>query len=395
MTAAPNQNFTTFQGDAVAPVFTVRDPDGNVVNISAVSEITWTVKRFPDQAIVLTKTKTGGQIAFVTTGIDGKFVVAVAPGDTAGMAGVYLHEATITDLPAGPTTVATGQMTVGLRPSLSPSPYDLATLDAVKQYLAISSEQVASDAKLQAMITACSRFILSYLSRGSILPQTLTERRDGFGNSRMLMRQWPVQSISALMIGTTSIPAGVLPSPSNQTVTNGWLLEPAELNPPGSQQALDLFGYCFWNGRQNVQVTYVAGYMISQEAWTIPATPFVITPRQPQGPWGSDWTVTINGVAATKVTGTPATGQYAVSSVGNYTFAAADAGKAVTISYGFIPTDIALACIETVAEKYQYSDRIGILSKSLGGQETVSFSVKDLSDTVKLQLQNYKNVVPM
>ena len=60
----------------------------------------------------------------------------------------------------------------------------------------------------------------------------------------------------------------------------------------------------------------------------------------------------------TAVTGTPAAGQYNVSG-GVYTFAAADAGANVLISYGFIPAAINNACIEWVAERYRYRTRVG------------------------------------
>ena len=54
----------------------------------------------------------------------------------------------------------------------------------------------------------------------------------------------------------------------------------------------------------------------------------------------------------------PSQGQYNVSS-GVYAFAAADAGAAVLISYGFIPAAINNACIEWVAERYRYRTRVG------------------------------------
>lgn len=397
MTAAADQNFSTFQGDAILPVFIVKDPDGLVVNISTITEITWRAKRFPDNVVVLEKTKTAGQIIFTTNGEDGKFQVDITASDTASLAGIYLHEATVTDPTAGRTTIASGQMTVGLVPVATASVYDLCSLDAVKQWLGIPSATINSDAKLQSLISACSRFLLSYLSRGNILPRVVTERREGYGQPRMLLKEWPVQSITSLMVGTVTVPAGVLPSPSNQTSTSGWLLQAADVNPPGTMQTVDLFGgYTFSSGRQNVQITYVAGYMVSAEAATIPAAaPYVVTPLQPYGSWGSSYAVTIDGVAATKVAAAPAAGQYSVNTVGNYTFNAADHGKTLALTYGYVPTDLAQACIQTVAEYYSYSDRVGILSKSLGGQETISFSVKDLSDSIKLQLQNYRNVIPI
>lgn len=71
----------------------------------------------------------------------------------------------------------------------------------------------------------------------------------------------------------------------------------------------------------------------------IPSTPYQITPSVPgSGTWSADMGVRdSNGNPMTKVAATPATGQYSVSA-GVYTFAAADTGKTVFISYQFTQT---------------------------------------------------------
>lgn len=67
----------------------------------------------------------------------------------------------------------------------------------------------------------------------------------------------------------------------------------------------------------------------------IPATP-TITPSPPNGgTWAADLGVRdSNGIPMTRVTTTPATGQYSVSA-GAYTFAAADQGKTVYIAFQY------------------------------------------------------------
>ena len=59
------------------------------------------------------------------------------------------------------------------------------------------------------------------------------------------------------------------------------------------------------------------------------------------------------------------------------------------VSYSYIPADIEDACINMVAERYNYKSRIGYISKSLGGQETVTFSQKDMPDFIRTLLQPY------
>ena len=104
--------------------------------------------------------------------------------------------------------------------------------------------------------------------------------------------------------------------------------------------------------------------------------------------------MTINAVAATKVTGTPITGQYAVDEWGTYTFASADATKTAIISFSYTPFDVSQAANEIAAEWYKRKDRIGVLSKTLGGQETITFSQQDMTKAARAMLQPYCNVVP-
>lgn len=71
----------------------------------------------------------------------------------------------------------------------------------------------------------------------------------------------------------------------------------------------------------------------------IPATPYTITPTPPSsGTFDADLgVVDTNGLPMVRVTGTPATGQYALSA-GVYTFAAADTTKVVFINYRYTAT---------------------------------------------------------
>lgn len=76
----------------------------------------------------------------------------------------------------------------------------------------------------------------------------------------------------------------------------------------------------------------------------IPATPFQITPTVPgSGTWARDLGVVKGGIPMTRVASAPTTGQYSVSA-GVYTFAAADTGATVFISYQYTATS-------TVAQK--------------------------------------------
>ena len=275
--------------------------------------------------------------------------------------------------------------------------YDLTTLAAVKAWLGIPDATTTSDALLQSLLTSASRFLLNYLSRGNILSQSYTDRfsGSGWGQTSLLLPRWPVTSISALSISGSAIPAGVAAA-ANVPETSGYLLEPWDGVPAGKMQSIDLLGYGFGCGAQNITVSYVAGYLVAGEAATVPGvSTYTVTAAQPYGAWAADGGVVLvsSGAALTKVATAPAAGQYSVAA-GVYTFNVAQANAAVRLSYSFIPYDLAQACSQMVGEQYTYRSRIGIASKSLGGQETITFSQRNLTPDLRDMLQNYKNVVP-
>jgi len=121
MVAAVNQDFVTYQGDDVSPIFTVyaNSAQTAVVDISTVAEITWKAQRNADSGVIvaITKTKSAGQITFVTTGVDGKFQVAITKTDTVSLDGYYMHFASIADAFGNVTTTTVGRMQVGLHPA--------------------------------------------------------------------------------------------------------------------------------------------------------------------------------------------------------------------------------------------------------------------------------------
>lgn len=86
--------------------------------------------------------------------------------------------------------------------------------------------------------------------------------------------------------------------------------------------------------------TGLDGYVFDVVGATIPATPFTITPTVPSsGTFVASMGVRDDqGRPMTRVASSPAAGQYSVSGVGLHTFAAADTGKKVFISYAYSAT---------------------------------------------------------
>ena len=65
-----------------------------------------------------------------------------------------------------------------------------------------------------------------------------------------------------------------------------------------------------------------------------------------------------------------------------------------TAGYASTPADVDQACKELIALRYKERDRIGYVSKSVGG-EVVAFSQKDMSEGVKTLLNAYREVRPL
>ena len=63
--------------------------------------------------------------------------------------------------------------------------------------------------------------------------------------------------------------------------------------------------------------------------------------------------------------------------------------------YAVPPADLSQACIELVALRYRERGRIGEVAKAIGGGQTVSYSQKDMSDSIKSLIQQYRRVAPI
>lgn len=259
-------------------------------------------------------------------------------------------------------------------------PNDLTTLAEVKSWLNISTS--GDDVILSRLISSTSQYIQSWLNRQFTVASG-TEVYNGVGTQQLALRNYPVVSVSAVVVDGISIPQ------SSDGVRSGFVYD---------SKMVYLIGYQFTRASQNIKVTYTWGYQQNNELAAIPAVPYQISAASLSLPWNKDVSVAFasDGAVLTSVSGIPTTGQYAVSYINNapvYTFAAADTGKAVLITYAYTPYEIEQACIELLSIRYRERTRIGENSKNIGG-ETVSFNVKDMPDSVKTILNNYRRVVP-
>ena len=250
------------------------------------------------------------------------------------------------------------------------SPNDLTTLADCKLWLGVAS--ATDDGLIAALISAVSQAILADLGRPGILPSTWTETLDGNGGGVLALRHWPITRLLGCAINDVALTGAV--------GEGRLVVEAPDCAPPGTMQVLVFRGGAFPRGAQNVTVTYRAGYEVTGEPAMVPTTPpYAVTALAPYGAWRTD----------TGVTG--AVAPY-TAAAGAYTFTSTDAGAAVTLSYGYIPADLARAACEWVADRYASRTRIGQSAKTLGGQETTSFIVKAMPDVVDRLLRPYRRV---
>jgi hypothetical protein len=285
---------------------------------------------------------------------------------------------------------------------------DLTTLATLKAYVV----NPPADTVLSGLITRISRFVHGQLNRHLLVPKTYTQQFDGSGTRQLILPEWPVISLSSLSIGGCAVPFAPQPTQSPPPAPNvspyfGWRFQPWDGVPPGEPASLELQGISYYGGRQNVVVTYAAGYQVTGEQTTVPTPPASLgyTPLCPFGSWATDQGVTYAsgaqvGVALKPVGVITAAGQYippspsGESPVLGYTFAAADAGALLNINYGFIPADIEQVVLELIAERASYRNRVSERTHSLGGQETVAFDLSGMSRFVVDSLLEYVSVLP-
>ncbi|HVP99168.1 MAG TPA: hypothetical protein VMS87_07950 [Roseiarcus sp.] len=270
------------------------------------------------------------------------------------------------------------------------SPYDLTTLAALKSWLGLPSGSGPNDGTLSALITVASRSIYAALSRPALLPQSYSEVLD-LETQRVHLRHWPVLRVMSLTWRGLTVPPD---TNADLDGSLGYVLQPGDAAPPGRPQALDLFGELYRPGRQSLAVIYTAGYAVQNEAQTVPASsPYQVNALAPYGAWASDLGVAYasNGTALTAVGASPGVGQYAVTG-GVYAFSAADAGQALSLSYAYVPQDVAQAALELAATRFRAAERIGLNSKSIGGQETISYDASAVPAPILAMLQPYKRV---
>jgi hypothetical protein len=240
---------------------------------------------------------------------------------------------------------------------------DLTNLATAKDELQLQVSNTAHDAFLGRVITRISVAIANYCNR-VLVPEQVQDvvdvARPGYpwhpphGFPQIQLSRWPV-------LGIVSV------SQQLDAATTLTLVQDTDYRLDtftGRLERIDS-GTCSaiaWESRLTT-VRYTAGYgTLTTVTQAVPTTPFTVTINNALLSCDHAVTFASNGTALTRVTSAPATGQYSVAASASgaiYTFAAADVGKSVKITYAArdVPDDIADACLRMIVARFHARGR--------------------------------------
>jgi hypothetical protein len=261
---------------------------------------------------------------------------------------------------------------------------DLTTTARVKDYLGITNAN--QDLLIARLITRASGQIAKFCTRKFDRQSFVAARYNGNGGQRLFLPNAPITVVGSVSVDGVDIPA------SADGIVAGYQFD---------DRMIYLFGgYVFARGFRNVVVSYTTAFA-SGETGTIPSESApTLTPTSAEDDDGAGFaysdrgvTFSATGIALSLVATAPVTGQYSFAG-GTYTFAEADAGLGVVMTYDYVPGAVEQACIELVALKIKQRDNIGISSRSLAN-ESISYTDRDMSKSVQGMLAPYNRRVPV
>lgn len=298
---------------------------------------------------------------------------------------------------------------------------DLTTLADVRAWLG-TTNYLQSNANpdvntmIQRLISSVSAAMCAEMERPWLLPKLYNDTFDGENNVIQFLRNWPVLSVAQVAIGSQVVTQATASGSQSPVPTGfGWSIEAWDGIPPGGPSSVELNGQRFWRGKQNVAVQYTAGYQVTDEPQTIPATvpsggnnPVLIV-SEPYGMWAQDGGVKYasSGTSLVYVPTPPVVaGTYTVlppdvgaaapfTPTGQYQFYKDDIGEAVLITYGFIPFALQHLCSELVAERMAYRQHIGEETRSINQQISVRYMKGEWPQYAKPVFQRYRSILPI
>lgn len=127
----------------------------------------------------------------------------------------------------------------------------LVSLADFKAFVKVPTAETSMDALLEGFINSVSQRIETYCRR-KFRQLTHTEHHDGGRVNLVLLRQWPVNTVTSLHCSSER----VWDSTSLIAATNYQIVKDEQ----GEGIAIERFDGTFPNGQKNIQVVYIAGY---------------------------------------------------------------------------------------------------------------------------------------
>ena len=132
------------------------------------------------------------------------------------------------------------------------NPECLTNVIRLQEMLEISSTFPTGDSNTYInLINSCSRAIRRLCKRSYFKYKTLTEYYDGKGIEKLLLKHWPVISVTSLY------------DDANRSYGSNSLIAAADyeiINSDGNSGIIRIFDGTFGNNQSNVKITYVAGW---------------------------------------------------------------------------------------------------------------------------------------
>lgn len=254
----PSFTFTALQQNLFT--WTLTDASGNPVVSATVSSTLYSGRQINNVA----------QYPGVPDSI---FQNILMPETVSGVSGIYqaIIPATFNPLPsqsgfvvvvtatAGSTALGTWQTDAVVYPAASS--IDLVLLSDVKAWLKIPQNNTNDDGLLQLVITGFSRYVLNRTGRDSFGVATYTEICNGNGAQQLFLRNFPIISVTSIIIGSYTIPQ------STGLTVPGWFIDMHKksivmrsLGYGFQMIPYSISPQCFYVGRGNIQVIYQAGH---------------------------------------------------------------------------------------------------------------------------------------
>jgi hypothetical protein len=113
------RDFTLYQNDDVTIQVTIRDENGDLVDVSGASAAQWIMRKYAGSTTAsITKTLAAAEIDVATSGASGIITIDILSADTTSLSpGEYYHELRITDAAGGDSTILVGH--VNLKPTIA------------------------------------------------------------------------------------------------------------------------------------------------------------------------------------------------------------------------------------------------------------------------------------